>query len=105
MLVQFNCLDKQPAMQEARMQHLAAHLAWVEANMVHIRVAGPLKDQAKIIGSLYVLEAEDMKQATAILHSDPYYLAHIWASVDKFEFNAYAGSWVGGKNWPTQIPT
>lgn len=101
MLVQFNCLDKHPDMQDERMQHLAAHLAWVEEHMTHICVAGPLKDNAKIIGSLYILEANDVKQAESLLRSDPYYLANIWASIDIFEFNAYAGSWVGGKNWPT----
>ena len=102
MLVQFNCVDKTPSMQAIRMQYLAAHLAWVEDNMAHIRVAGPLKDKGNITGSLYVLEADDLEQAEHIMHSDPYYIAEIWASMQQCEFNAYAGKWVGGKNWPTQ---
>lgn len=101
MLVQFNCLDKTPSMQTKRTQQLSAHLAWVEEHMANIRVAGPLKDDSLIIGSLYVLEADTIEQAEQILHRDPYYLADIWANVKIHEFNAYAGSWVGGKNWPT----
>tara|TARA_R110002167_G_scaffold349844_1_gene561830 strand:+ start:45983 stop:46300 length:318 start_codon:yes stop_codon:yes gene_type:complete len=105
MLVQFNCRDKSPSTQETRMIHLSEHLAWVENNMAHIRVAGPLKEDANIIGSLYIFEADDIEMAKTILHGDPYYQAQIWGAIDEFEFNAYAGSWVGGKNWPTQIPT
>jgi uncharacterized protein YciI len=105
MLVQFNCLDKNPAKQELRSQHLAAHLAWVDTQMAHICVAGPLRHNGVIIGSMYVLEAQDIEQAQGILHSDPYYLADIWLSIDLYEFNAYAGGWVGGKNWSTQNST
>ncbi|WP_166425593.1 YciI family protein [Paraglaciecola sp. 20A4] len=101
MLVHFNCLDKDPSMQVKRMQYLPAHLAWVEEKMVHIRVAGPLKISGEIMGSLYIIEADSTDQAKDILFSDPYYHAGIWASIDVQEFNAYAGSWVGGKNWPT----
>ena len=79
MLVQFNCLDKTPSMQTKRIQQLSAHLAWVEEHMANIRVAGPLKDDSLIIGSLYVLEADTIEQAEQILHRDPYYLADIWA--------------------------
>ena len=84
MLVQFNCIDHPSSMQNIRLEHLGAHLAWVEENMTNICVAGPLIDEAK-----------------AILFSDPYYLANIWQTVTIHEFNAYAGNWVGGKNWPT----
>ncbi|ABG40030.1 YCII-related protein [Paraglaciecola sp. T6c] len=101
MLVQFNCIDHLPSMQDIRLAQLGAHLAWVEQNMANICVAGPLKDDGEIIGSLYVLETEDIDEAKAILFSDPYYLANIWQSVETHEFNAYAGNWVGGKNWPT----
>ena len=101
MLVQFNCIDHPSSMQNIRLEHLGAHLAWVEENMANIWVAGPLKDNGEIVGSLYVLATEGIDEAKAILFSDPYYLANIWQTVTIHEFNAYAGNWVGGKNWPT----
>ncbi|MDO6560467.1 YciI family protein [Paraglaciecola chathamensis] len=101
MLVQFHCVDKTPSQQDKRLENLGAHLAWVESNMAQICVAGPLKQDEQIVGSLYILDASTVQQAKTLLFSDPYYLADIWASIKIQTFNAYAGTWVGGKNWPT----
>lgn len=103
MLVEFHCLDKKPSMQDVRLTLLKEHLIWVENNMSSIYVAGPLKQDNTIIGSLYIIEADSVEQAKEILFSDPYYHGAIWEKIEINEFNAYAGKWVGGKNWPTSI--
>jgi len=100
MLVSFYCSDKDGDTQAIRQAQLAAHLEWVAKNMHAIKVAGPLKNESAIVGSLYIIEAEDQHAATQILASDPYYLAEIWHDISTEEFNAYAGNWVGGRNWP-----
>jgi uncharacterized protein YciI len=70
--------------------------------MDNIKVAGPLigKTDKAHVGSMYILEANSVEEATNILRSDPYYDAAIWQSIDITEFKDYAGTWVGGKNWP-----
>jgi len=100
MLVSFRCLDGENT-QNKRMQALQAHLSWVEQNMNNIKVAGPLlgEDQSHI-GSMYILLANSIDAAKQIFKTDPYYTAGIWQQIDITEFKDYAGTWVGGKNWP-----
>jgi uncharacterized protein YciI len=101
MLVLFNCLDNDNQ-QQRRLNSLKAHLDWVEHNMGSIKVAGPqLSEQTNtIVGSMYILEAESIEQAFQLLKSDPYHKADIWQKILITEFKDYAGTWVGGKNWP-----
>lgn len=101
MLVSFRCLDNGDN-QNKRVELLNQHLQWVTHNMNNIKVAGPLIGNSNNthIGSLYIFEADSIEQATKILHSDPYYAADIWHSIDITEFKDYAGTWVGGQNWP-----
>ena len=101
MLVMFHCIDKSDQ-QQTRINTLIPHLTWVENNMESIKVAGPLLEgeNNKIIGSLYILEAHGINNAHKILEHDPYYKAGIWKKIITTEFKGYAGTWVGGKNWP-----
>lgn len=101
MLVMFHCFDKDNQ-QAMRINTLQSHLLWVEQNMRSIKVAGPLltEDSNTIIGSLYILEADNIEKANNILKEDPYYKTGIWQQITKTEFKSYAGTWVGGKNWP-----
>lgn len=100
MLVMFHCFDNENQ-QQVRITHLAAHLTWVEQNMKKIKVAGPLLgDNEEITGSMYVLEAQSIDEANQLLAQDPYHQAAIWQRIIINEFKDYAGSWVGGKNWP-----
>jgi uncharacterized protein len=78
-----------------RQQHLAAHLAHVEANMARYRIAGPLSPT----GSLLVIEAADADEARAFIMADPYGVAGVWAQVIVEGFTAAAGTWVGGAAW------
>ncbi|MFN6934811.1 MAG: YciI family protein [Tsuneonella sp.] len=89
-----------PNMMPTRMKHLKEHLAYTEAGMDRLAVAGPLRDnEGQISGSMLVVRAESIPDARALLEMDPYFKAGIWADIQISEFNAAAGSWVGGKTW------
>ncbi|WP_077343524.1 YciI family protein [Pseudocolwellia agarivorans] len=101
MLVMFNCMDKENQ-QNKRFECLKDHLLWVENNMSAIKVAGPQlhPHSDRIIGSFYIIEANTIEDAHMLFQTDPYYMAGIWKVVSTAEFKGYAGTWVGGKNWP-----
>jgi uncharacterized protein YciI len=84
-----------------RQEHLARHLEFVERSIDRILVAGPLRDRASgaNVGSLYVLDVDSEADARALLESDPYYAAGVWASVTVEPFMGAAGKWVGGLAW------
>jgi uncharacterized protein YciI len=90
-----------PEGQTIRREKLAEHLAFVEASMARIRVAGPQSSSggAGYDGSLYVIEAENLDDAQAFLAGDPYFGAGVWASHEIRAFQAVAGEWVGGRTW------
>ena len=68
--------------------------------MERIAVAGPLKDAGGAnIGSLFVLNVESAAEAEAVLRSDPYFAAGVWAKHEIHPFLAAAGEWVGGTTW------
>lgn len=82
-----------------RQQHLAAHLAHVEAHMGAYAVAGPLKDGEETVGSLLIIRASDHNAARRKLESDPYFVAGVWERIERWQFMAVAGEWVGGAAW------
>lgn len=84
-----------------RQQHIAQHLEFVEKSIDRILVAGPLRDPATgaNVGSLYVLDVDTEADARALLESDPYYRAGVWATLSVEPFMGAAGKWVGGLAW------
>jgi uncharacterized protein len=93
-------LNDTPAAPTLRVTHLAAHLTFVETNMVRYAVAGPLRDaHSAIVGSLLILKGESIADTRAFLERDPYFIAGVWGDVEIREINAVAGEWVGGKAW------
>ena len=83
-----------------RLAHRDAHFAHIETIVEKIAVAGPIKDAAGAnIGSLVVLKCETAEEAEAILKSDPYFAAGVWARWDIHPFLPAAGEWIGGKIW------
>jgi uncharacterized protein YciI len=85
---------------QARANARDAHFAHVEAILDRIAIAGPLKnDKGEIVGSLVVVHADSKADAQAILESDPYFAANVWAESRIEEFVAAAGDWIGGKIW------
>lgn len=98
------CRDAESAA-DARQELLSAHLDFVAANIERYLVAGPLRaaedpsGDAPIIGSLFVVHAEDEADLHAFMSGDPYYASGIYAQTKVFAFNAAAGSAVGGITW------
>ncbi len=86
------CHDKEHGL-ETRMGARPDHLAWVQANLAPIKVAGPmLDDDGKMAGSLFIIEAPDKAAAQAFNAQDPYTKAGLWGRVDIREFRASFGN-------------
>lgn len=77
-----------------------AHFAHIETILARVAIAGPLKDEAGgFVGSVVILDVADADEAWAVLESDPYFKAGVWAEIEIHPFLAAAGSWIGGKSW------
>ena len=69
---------------QIRDQHLAHLTPLNESGRVIF--GGPLRDEdGNPCGSLIILQAEDLKDATAIAHADPYHREGVFESVEVFE--------------------
>ena len=84
-----------------REEHMAGHLAHIEAIVDHIAMAGPLKDPAgeKIVGSMLVYRTDDLEQAKAWLDGDPYARCGIWGAIEWSRLVLAAGTLAGGVTW------
>jgi len=57
-----------------RGKHMAAHLAFLEANASSISAAGPLsKPTGEAGGGLWLVEANDASQVDRLVHEDPFW--------------------------------
>ncbi len=83
MLFAIQCIDK-PDMEETRKRTMPAHVEYLAGAPVKVVISGPLvsDDGARIVGSLYIVEAEDRAAVEAFQRGDPLVAAGIWASVD-----------------------
>jgi uncharacterized protein YciI len=73
-------IDRKDAL-ELRLATRQAHLAYVRGSQ-GVRLGGPFLDEAgNMIGSLIVLEANDLAQAQAFAANDPYTKAGLFDSV------------------------
>ena len=81
MLVALIARDKTGALQ-TRLDNREAHLAYIDKTGV-VAQAGPLLNaDAAMIGSLVILDVEDMGAARAWAADDPYAKAGLFASVE-----------------------
>jgi uncharacterized protein YciI len=80
MLIALMAKDKDGALQ-TRLDNRAAHLAYIEETGV-VAMAGPLLDGDAMIGSLVILDVEDMAAAQTWADNDPYAKAGLFASVE-----------------------
>lgn len=76
------CFDK-PGSLDLRMATRPRHLAYVDASLIKILVAGPmLSDAGDPIGSLFLLEADDVDAVRRFSAGDPYTQAGLFERVD-----------------------
>lgn len=80
MLIALIARDKADSLQ-TRLDNRSAHLAYLEETGV-VSQAGPLLDGDAMIGSLIVLDVEDMAAAENWAANDPYAKAGLFASVE-----------------------
>ncbi len=75
------CIDK-PGQIDLRLATRAAHLAFLEAHAPQIKLGGPFLDEAeKPVGSLLILDCENLAAAQVLLDQDPYAKAGLFSSV------------------------
>ncbi len=89
MLIALIARDKDGALQ-TRLDNRAAHLGYIEETGV-VAQAGPLLDGDTMIGSLIILEVEDMAAAQAWADNDPYAKAGLFQSVDLIAWKKVVG--------------
>lgn len=86
MLIALIARDKPGALQ-TRLDNRDKHVAYLKESGV-VSQAGPLLDSdGGMIGSLVVLEVEDMAQAEAWAASDPYKMAGLFENVELIPWN------------------
>jgi uncharacterized protein YciI len=90
-----HALDK-PGALPLRLEHYAAHRGFVES--AHLRgvtviLSGPLQtaDGASMIGSLFLVEAEDQTAVEAFAQADPFLVNGVWGQVSVTRFHRRTG--------------
>ncbi len=76
------CLDK-PDHGHLRAENRPAHIEYLNANLAHMLLAGPFlsEDGERPVGSLLIMEYDDLDQARAFAAGDPYAKAGLFESV------------------------
>ncbi|MBD8604568.1 MULTISPECIES: YciI family protein [unclassified Pseudomonas] len=82
MLYVIYCRDN-PSTPTLRDEFYDAHRAYLKSASIKILVAGPYTstDSEKKIGSMLVVEAESLEQATNFQKNDPFALNNVWSEV------------------------
>jgi uncharacterized protein YciI len=76
------CLDNEADGAARRAAARPAHLEWAAAIGPAVRMAGPLlDDEGKMIGSVFLIEAENLDAAKALNSQDPYSKAGVFGRV------------------------
>ena len=70
---------------EKRRQQRAAHLDYVSGRQGLIVYAGPLIEEGRMIGSLFIFDVPDRAALDAYLADDPYFREGIFESVQIWE--------------------
>jgi len=85
------CIDKPNAL-EQRLGAREAHIAYVRGSG-QCKVGGPFLDEAgEMVGSMLIIEADDLAAAKAFAAADPYAHAGVFESVDVRPFKLTLGS-------------
>ncbi|WP_333846485.1 YciI family protein [Phaeobacter italicus] len=90
MLIALIARDK-PDHLQTRMDNRAAHLAYIESTGC-VAQAGPLLDQdGGMVGSLIILDVEDMTAGQAWADNDPYAKAGLFEAVELITWKKVVG--------------
>ncbi|MCA0908076.1 MULTISPECIES: YciI family protein [Ruegeria] len=89
MLIALIARDKPDALQ-TRLDNRSAHLAYIEETGV-VSQAGPLLNGDAMIGSLIILDVEDLAAAQSWADGDPYAKAGLFQSVELIPWKKVIG--------------
>lgn len=89
MLIALIARDKPGALQ-TRLDNRAAHLAYIEETG-SVAQAGPLLDGDAMIGSLIILDVDDLAAAQGWADNDPYAKAGLFQSVELIPWKKVIG--------------
>ncbi len=91
MLVALTAHDK-PDAGAIRAENRPAHLEYLSTHAAIVSQAGPLLNEAgDMIGSLIILDVEDMTKANAFAANDPYAQAGLFANVSLTQWKRVIG--------------
>lgn len=83
MLFTIYCIDK-PGVVETRKDAMPAHVEYLSTDPIKLIMSGPLvsDDSENIVGSFYLVEAEDRAAVETFQRNDPIVKADIWETVE-----------------------
>jgi len=81
----FVVIGKDKAGGEPRRRHRAAHLDFIAGAQQGVIYAGPLLEDGRMIGSLFVFDLADREALDAHLARDPYFAEGIFETVEIYE--------------------
>ena len=84
-----------------RESHLDEHLEFIEMNYQRYLTCGPLRlpEERKIIGSFFMVCAENEEVLNEFLKQDPYFKNELYEKIRILNATPAAGSWMGGVIW------
>ncbi len=84
-----------------REQELDGHLRHIEKNFERYLAAGPLREPGgtSLIGSFFLVVAEDETDAMSLLNGDPYMQCQMYGEIRVLSATPAAGRWMGGVIW------
>lgn len=84
-----------------RAEYLAGHLEHVERYWTRYVTAGPIREPGgeALVGSIFLVLAEDLKAAEALMNGDPYITCGMYETIEYKEFSNSIGQYIGGKIW------
>jgi uncharacterized protein YciI len=90
-----HALDRPDAL-PVRLEHYAAHRAYVESDHVHkvsVVMSGPLQspDGESMIGSLFIIAAEAQPDVEAFAAGDPFMVKGVWGQISVSRFHRRKG--------------
>ena len=81
----FVVIGKDPPGGEPRRCHRAAHLEFVEGRQDVLIYGGPLLEDGRMIGSLFIFDLPDRAALDAYMEEDPYFTPGIFEHIEIFE--------------------
>ena len=86
---------------EVRDSALDGHLEYVEKHCDRYLICGPMNvpGNPELVGSFFLITADDEQDARDFLAGDPYMASGMYASVTVHQVSAAAGRWMGGVIW------